>query len=167
MNILPNIRVARFDSLSPGDLFLVIDSSISSFAFKTTENSSVILGPKYPYNLVGPTIIPSQLSVVMSYGHDISIIISNDPNSWSSDPAQETCLAVSENRAYICVNGIPSPSEYFRCFVDLKTGEIFESLPQGPVAYCKSWEFAFLDANKVLHKLLKFPIQQSALTPPP
>jgi hypothetical protein len=165
MDIVPSIRVARFEQLEPGEFFVCLDERQKFYALKTQKPSGedrcfmVLLGPTFTEEIKGPWLAPWRAVTVLSFGKNFSIVPSLDAASWSShepNPSQ-VCIAVVDQNVYICANGAQWPSQHFPCFVDVRTGEIFESRPPGIAAYTNVWEIAVLGTNHPPRTILRFP----------
>lgn len=166
MKIVPSARVARFEQIEPGDLFIYMDGEKTFYALKTQQPRTgdratmVLLGPSFIQNVMESFLVPWQPVTVLSFGKDFSILPSLDPAAWSPmGPSREpVCLAIAEESTYICTNGGPSPQHYFPCFVDVQTGAIVERRPSGSVAFTGSWEIAVLGPHHPPRSILKYPL---------
>ena len=73
MEIIPPIRVMRFEELDPGDLFLNLDGGEMSYAIKTAQPSNgdrsnmVLLGPTFIQGIKESFLIPWQSAAVLSF----------------------------------------------------------------------------------------------------
>lgn len=169
MELVPQISVKRFEQLDPGDLFIFFDRGHTSYAVKTQEPRSgdrgamVLLGPTFVQDIQELYIVEWQPATVLSLGRGFSILPSLDPTSWwlTGSTRKPVCLAVADDRAYICTNGGSSPSEYFPCFVEVMSGTTVERrLPTSLVAFTHNWEIAVLESNRPPRTILKYPLPE-------
>jgi hypothetical protein len=170
LDIVPPLRVDRFEQLEPGDLFMQWDGQRTSYALKTQpmlrgdRNAMVLLGPTFIQEVRESYIVPWQPLTVVSLGKDFSILPSLDPASWlfNGSTRAPICLAIAEDRVYVCTNGGPSPQHYMACFVEVKTGAIFERrLPGSLAAFTCDWEIVVSSPNHVPRSVIKYPLQTS------
>ena len=173
MEVIPAMRVARFEQLEPGELFLCVDGRDPFYAIKTQKPSSgdrnemVLLGPKFVHDVTESFLVAWAPVTVLSFGKTFTIVLPNDPASWSvTGPSREPlCLAISGDSTYICTNGGDSPQRYFPCFVDVKTGAIIERRLPEVAAFTNTWEIAALGADHLPRAILKFPLESAARAP--
>jgi hypothetical protein len=164
MEIVPPVRVTRFEQLEPGELFIYIDRNHTFYALRTLppatgdKSTMVVLGPSFPEQ--ESFLLPWQPVTVLSLGKDFAIVPSLDPSSWSMDgPSRDpVCLAIADGAAYICTNGGLPSQRYFACFVDVKTGAIVEGRLPGYAVFTGSWEIAMLSATHPPRAILKYPL---------
>jgi hypothetical protein len=164
MDIVPSIRVTRFEQLEPGDLFIYVDERQKFYALKTQKPSDherslmVLLGPTFIEGIKGSWLAPWQPSTVLSLGKNFAILPSLDPASWSlNGPSRDTvCLAIADENVYICTNGSERPERYIECFVDTRTGAILEGRPPRIAVFTGMWEIAVLGINHPPRTILKF-----------
>jgi hypothetical protein len=167
MKIVPPIRTERFEKLEPGELFLFMEHDYQFYALKTQQPSSgdrsqfVVLGPTFPERFTEAFLLPWAATTALSFGKEYSILLPTNAASWSSNgPNREpVCLAIAEDKPYVCVNGGPSPSNFFQCFVDMETGAIIErNLPGHPV-FTNTWEIAISQDHQRPRSIVKYPLQ--------
>jgi hypothetical protein len=166
MEIVPSVKVARFEQLEPGELFIYLDGKQTFYALKTQQPASgdrstmVLLGPSFIQDIKESFLVPWQPVTVLSFGKSFSILPSLDPTSWSTTGStrQPVCLAVADESVYICTNGGSSPHHYFSCFVEVKTGAIVEGHLPGMAAFTTAWEIAVLGAKHPPCSILKYPL---------
>jgi hypothetical protein len=166
MEIVPPVRVARFEQLEPGELFIYIDGTQKFYALKTQQPSSgdrstmVLLGPSFIQDIKESILVPWQPVTVLSFGKSFSVLPSLDLASWSlaGSTRQSVCLAVADADVYICTNGGSSPHQYFPCFVEVKTGAIIEGHLPGTAAFTATWEIAVLGTKHPPRSILKYPL---------
>ncbi len=171
MEIIPPLQVTRFEQLKPGDLFIHLDGKLTFYALRThptangDRSTMVLLGPSFIQGYNESCILPWQPATVVSLGKNFSILPSLNPSSWllAGSTRSPVCLAITDQSVYICTNGGHSSRDYFPCFVDVKTGEIFERRPPGSVAvFTGAWEIVALDSRDPPRSILNYPLSQSA-----
>lgn len=166
MEIVPSVRVTRFEQLEPGELFIYMDGTHTFYALKTQppatgdKSTMVVLGPSFPEDLKEAFLLPWQPATVLSLGKNFSILPSLDPASWSlQGPGRApVCLAVAEGSTFICANGGASPQRYFACFVEVETGAIVEGRLQGHAVFTGAWEIAVQSPNHPPRSILRYPL---------
>lgn len=166
MDIIPPVKVARFEQLEPGDLFIFMDRVEKSYAIKTQQprngdrSQMVLLGPVFPQDVSESAIVGWQPVTTLSFGKNYSILLPTDSKSWSLSRLDQTsvCLAIADGEAYVCTNGAAYARDYFRCFVEVGTGKILERSPPGEIAYTTDWEIAVLSAKHPPRTILKYPL---------
>jgi hypothetical protein len=166
------MRVTRFEQLDPGELFLSIDGPKNVYAMKTEKrptrdrNEMVLLGPQFVQNVAESSLVPWQPVTVLSLGNAFTIILSNDPASWSLTRLnrQPVWLAIAGSSTYICTNGGESPMNYFSCFVDIKTGAVIEGSLPDTAAFTNTWEIVVLGADHLPRTILKYPLESARTT---
>ncbi len=167
VDIIPAVHVERFEQLKPGDLFIHLDGKRTFYALKTQpaakgdRSSMVLMGPSFTQDDDESCILSWQPTTVVSLGNNFSILPSLNPASWAlaGSTRSPVCLAITDKSAYICTNGGPSRHDYFPCFVDVKSGEIFEGRPPSQVAmFTNTWEVAVLDSKRPPLSILKYPL---------
>lgn len=113
MEIVPSVRVTRFEQLEPGDLFVYPHARGSCFALKTAKlansdrNCIVLLGPHFPYESEESHLLSWDSVTVISYGRDYSILLPDNPDSWfmSGSLRNSVCIAIHDESAFVCTNG--------------------------------------------------------------
>jgi hypothetical protein len=133
MNIIPPVRAVRYAQLEPGELFLFMGGAQPTYALKVRKqgdadrNKMVVLGPSF-LDAGGPYLLGWQDTTVLSFGKSCSILLSTEPTAWAPRPLDrsQVCLAIAEEKIFICANGGPSPQHYVSCSVNVATGEIVE-----------------------------------------
>ena len=168
MEIVPPVRVARFEQLEPGELFIYFDAKQTLYALKTQQPASgdrsamVLLGPSFIQDIEESFLVPWQPATVLSFGRNFSVLPSLDPTSWSlaGSTRRPVFLAVADENVYICTNGGPSPQHYLPCFVEVKTGAIIEGRLPGSAAFTATWEIALLSTKHPPRSILKYPIPE-------
>jgi len=167
MEIIPPVLAVRFEQLEPGDLFVFTESSLSMLAIKTAvpvnadRNNLVLLGPQFPHGANEAFLLPWQPTTVASFGKSFSVLLPTDPADWNQNgPSRDPiCLAVCEDKTYVCVNGGASPQHFFQCFVELATGAIVEGRLKGSTTYTGRWEIALLSPNHPPRLFVRYPLQ--------
>ena len=162
MEVTPKMKVARFEKLEPGDLFIYLTDKGSCFALKTQNTKDgdpsdiLVLGPNYPYEAKESMLLRWQPTTVVSFDKDYKIILPTKPSAWflNGNIRSAVCLAVCDEDVFVCTNGGTSPSHFFQCFVELKTGKIIENHLPGITAYTNHWEIALPGAE--LQTILKY-----------
>jgi hypothetical protein len=164
MEIIPSTKVTRFEQLQPGDLFICLDGEQAYYALKTQPANGdrsmlTLLGPSFFRNITESFLLPWRGATVLSLGKNFSIFLPTDPSALSLSGPSRTpvCLAISEDNAYICTNGGHGPSDYYPCYVDVKTGAIM-GRPTGSIVFTTNWEIAVLGANHPPLSILKYPL---------
>jgi hypothetical protein len=166
MQIIPPFRMTPFEQIEPGDLFLYMEGRHKFYALKTQASNNsprttlVTLGPSFMEDVTESFLLPWQTAMVPSLGKNFSVLLSTEAGAWSWNRPDRTpvWLGMAGDSLFICTNGGPSPTQYFPCFVDIKTGEIVErALPRTSV-YTNKWELAVLGANHPPRTILKFPL---------
>jgi hypothetical protein len=166
MEIVPPVRVTRFEQLEPGELFIYFDTNHKFYALKTQRpatgdrSTMVILGPSFPDHLRESFLLPWQPATVLSLGKSFLVVPSLDAASWSTlGPGREpVCLAVVDDNIYICTNGGLSAQRYFACFVEVKTGAIVEGQLPGHAVFTNTWEITIHSAAHPSRSILKYPL---------
>lgn len=127
------------------------------------QGMMVTLGPSFTEGGAESRLVRWEAVTVLSLGKEFSILLSADPAAWSTrGPGRSpVCLAIADDRAFICTNASPSPNQYFPYFVDVETGALFERAPPGIVAFTNAWEIAFLGAERPPRTILKYPLPAS------
>ncbi len=167
MDIIPAARATRYEQLEPGELFLFMEGTHSTYALKTLQqgdrdrNRMVVLGPSF-LDAGESFLLGWQATTVLSFGKDHSIFLPTEATVWAPRPLDrsQVWLAVAEERTFICTNGGPSPQHYFACFVDVATGEIVEQGLRGAAVFTNTWEIAVLGANHPPRTILKYPLSE-------
>jgi hypothetical protein len=162
MEIIPPVRAVRYEQLEPGELFLFVEHG--TYALKARQkspdvrNEMVLLGPNF-MDGGGPYLLGWQAITVLSFGKDLTILLSDNPSAWSGSPMNrsQVWLAVGEEKKFICANGGSSPTHYVPCLVDIETGEILERQSSGHVLYTNVWEIAVLSSSHPPRTILKLP----------
>jgi hypothetical protein len=166
MEIIPQARMTKFSDVQPGDLFLYMDGQNKFYAIRTQgpQTTMVMLGPSFhPPDVTEAFLFAWDVSTVLSFGKDYSILLPTDAASWvwsGQTRSPPIWLAVAGDSMFICANGGRSSQNYFPCFVDVKTGAILgRSLP-GTSVYTNTWEIAVLGNNYPPRTILKFPLPE-------
>jgi hypothetical protein len=157
----------RFEQLEPGDLFVFSEAGTSLLAMKTAvpasrdRNNLVLLGPEFPHGAYEAFLLPWQPATVVSFSKDFSVLLPTDPSAWTTNGTSRdpVCLALCEEKIYICANGGGSPQHFFQCFVELGTGAIVEGRLRGSPVYTGRWELALLSPNHPPRSFVKYPLQ--------
>jgi hypothetical protein len=99
----------------------------------------------------------------VSLGKAFKILLSSDPNSWSSSgpDRKPVCLALTGDTTYVCTNGAESAHQYLPCFVDVKTGAIIERRLPGISAYTNKWEIVTLGPDHLSRSIMKYPLEST------
>ncbi len=168
MNIVPALRVTRFEQLAPGELFILFSGSERFYALKTkapnehSEPQMVVLGPRFIAGDNESFLLAWQASTVLSYGKDFSVVPSSHPDHWFDEGSRRTpvCLAISEERAYICTNGAHSPAMFTPRYVEMATGTVEHRL-SNPV-FTTHWRIEIVSSGREPLVLLHFPSAASA-----
>ena len=123
----------------------------------------VLLGPKFVHDLAESFLVPWEPATVVSVGKQFTILLSNDPDSWSpTGPNRKpVCVAVAGDTTYICTNGAESAHRYLPCFVDVKTGAVIERRLPGISAYTNSWEIVVIGSGNLCHTVIKYPLESA------
>jgi len=127
----PSVSVTRFAQLEPGALFLWRHREGSCVSIVADDQDGqkyiVPLGPAFPADIGGPSLVHSTGVTVVSFGKDYTLRLPVQPTEWflETPPPNIHCILVADGRAYIRVNYILRPNEFSPCYVDLDTGFIF------------------------------------------
>ena len=162
MQVIPAARAVRYEQLEPGELFLFVQQGTYALKARSkspdARNEMVVLGPNF-MDGGGPCLLGWQAITVLSFGKDLTILLSDNPSSWSGSPGErsQVWLAVGEGRKFIYANGGPSPTHHVPCLIDIETGEILERQTPGHVLYTNVWEVAALSPSHPPQTILKFP----------
>lgn len=164
MEIFPPVKVTRFEQLKPGDLFIYPDKRQSCFAIKVEKQSAddssgmVVLGPNFPDGISESFILEWQPATVISFGKEYSILLPQAPDLWflSGSLREPVCIAVCEQRAYVCANGGSNEQRFLQCFVEFSTGKLVERQLPGHVAYTNNWEIVISHQNLTTQPLIKY-----------
>jgi len=176
MELIPPIGMTPFGQLEPGDLFLHMSGPDKFYALKTAQppkgpnTTMVMLGPSFFEDCNESFLLPWETAMVLSFGKNFSILLPTEADAWSwsaENRRKPVCLAVAGENIYVCANGGPSPTRYFPCFVDVKTGAIVEQNLPGTSIYTNSWEIAVLGNNHPPRTILKFPLPELKQRPGP
>jgi hypothetical protein len=163
MDLIPAARVARFEQIEPGDLFLYKDERDAFYALKTKASRNgdrsemATLGP-FTGEVKESFLLPWPAMTVLSLGKSFSILLPTEADAWSttvSNPAP-VWLAVVEETAFICTTWAQS-GRRVPCFVKFETGEVVERQPPGLALFTNRWEIAVLGANHPPRRIVKYP----------
>jgi hypothetical protein len=168
MTIIPPLRTERFEQLQPGELFMMFENSVPCYGIKTEQPANgdrsgmVVLGPRFPYEADEAFLIGWQAGTVISAGKDYTAILPTDPAAWilSGNARKPVCLALSDNRVFVCANGGHSPQHCVARYVELNTGKVESRLPSH-AAYTNSWQIAFIDKQSRQHTFLEYPLREA------
>lgn len=166
MKIIPSVRIARFEQLQPGDLFVLLGHQQPCLALKTAKakdgdrEEMVLLGPAFPHDIKEATIVPWEATTTVSYGQDYSLLLPTDPSAWFQDGDTRTpiCLAVTDEDVFVCANGGNHSQRFFQCYVNLRTGEISENKISNIKALTRTWELVIAEPRHEPRSLLKSPL---------
>ena len=76
MQVLPVVKIDRFEQLDPGDLFVYPHPNGSCWALKAVDLEAngdkliLPLGPTFPQSTGGPRLLPWQATTTVSFGKD-------------------------------------------------------------------------------------------------
>ena len=168
MAIIPAAKVSRFEQLEAGDLFLYMDHGHRFYALKTqpppgeTRGEMVILGPSFIENANESFLLPWEAATVLSLGKEFSILLPTEASAWFGGEPSRTpvCLALIDERAFICTNCSRFPQRYVPCFVEIETGAVHERQLPGLALFTTSWEIAVLGHNHPPRTILKYPLPE-------
>lgn len=163
MELIPPLRVTRFEQLSAGDLFILFSGSERFYALKTIYQKDadaaqmVVLGPTFLAGANESFLLNWQASTVLSYGKNFSVMPSADPEDWfeNGDRRTPVCLAISDNQPYICTNGGHSPRMYSSRYVNIATGSIESGLSNA--VFTTNWRIEVAVPDRSPQVLIKFP----------
>jgi len=168
MHLTPLVKTMRFEELAPGELFVFTQSNLSMLPMKTgmpatgdRSNLLVLLGPAFPLGANEAFLLPWQPATVLSFGKAFSVLLPTDPAAWSANgPSRDpVCLAVCDDKTYVCVNGGLSPQHFFQCYVDLATGDIVEGRLPASAMFTGHWEIALVGPDHPPRPFVKYPPQ--------
>jgi hypothetical protein len=176
MKIIPALKVVRFAEASPGDLLIVPIAdrgrgTVAIVAEDPTRNGQrylVPLGPVFPDDAVGPSLVsPGEITVV-SFGKNYVLRLPVGCNGWSESPPPRETIgifvnSVNSSNAYFRADAGPAPGR-LDCYVEIATGRINVSgtginqqyiRPTGTHAFAVEWEF--VTDERETRSILKYP----------
>ncbi len=167
MEIIPPVRVTRFQQLEIGELFVFTHDNGACLALKMQpqpnqdRNSLVLLGPNFPSGFGESFILDWQPATVISYGKNFSVLLPTDPTDWimSGNRRIPVCIAVCGQSVWVCTNGGMSPENFFQCYVELSTGKLAQNGLPDYAAYTNKWEIVLPGAQTSSRPLLKYPLE--------
>jgi hypothetical protein len=163
MRAYPQVKIGRFNTLEPGDLFTAETDGISFFGLKCAKNREgdpnefVALGPAFPYPAHESSLVPWDEFTAVSYGKDFSVILPTAPGAWSesTNRRKPVCLGLCQDELYICAIGGHMKSS---CFVHIKSGKVLENRLPSYALYTHDWQIAVPGHADSLLPLLRFPL---------
>jgi hypothetical protein len=170
--ITPPLKVARFAKLDAGELFLFEHDStrcvglVAEYRDPDPERLLLALGPKFPGNLTGPSLIGTLPVTTISFVKEFNIRLPVHPKYWTDvEPDIDCyCLVLSESNLYFRANSHTLPGQPFiRCFVNAASGivEVNQyrpgefARPMGTLAFAVSWEIVTTELEP--RTILKYP----------
>ena len=164
MNIIPPVKIERFEQLQPGDLFVYMNEGAGCFALKLERerdndpNKMVFIGPDFPHDMKESYILPWQKATVVSHGKNFNIVLPGRAASWKpqTEMRKPVCLAVIEKEVFFCTNGGTSPEHYIPCYIGAATGKIHMSRPAGSIAFTHDWKITVPGPSDTSLSLLKY-----------
>jgi hypothetical protein len=172
MEILPKLKIARFEKLEPGDLFVYPHSNGPCLALKAEdrmrngEKLILPLGPTFPHSAGGPRLLPWQAATTVSFGKDYIIRVPTAPEGWTDrEPGPDVlCLVVTTDQIYFRANLSLQPGEFQSCLVRATDGIVIyhrDRANQEPVpqifAYAVQWDIVVNDAAFPARTLIQYP----------
>jgi hypothetical protein len=133
MEINPTVKVARFEQLEPGDLFIFVNDRAPCYAIKSQKDPKtgdpeglVILGPQFPYDAEESFLMPWRAASALCFGKNYTVLLPTQPSAWKESGSTRGAvhLAVSEEQLFICTNAGLSPQDFHQAYVEMKTGRI-------------------------------------------
>jgi hypothetical protein len=157
MKIVPSVTVARFEQLSPGDLFIYPHGEGSWVAMKVEDPTRdgdklmLVIGPTFPAGLSWPSLVQAPTATVISFGKEYILRLPSEASGWmAGSPAPDKCcIGVTEKGAYARASFRPAQSGFQACYVDMATGMIEArgtgrslsfALPPGILTFAVAWE---------------------------
>ena len=171
MEISPEVKVARFEQLEPGDLFIYMNDRAPCFALKTQKDTQsgddeglVILGPQFPYDAEESFLMPWRAATALSYGKDYTVVLPTKPSAWKTTGSTRAAvhLAIAEGEVFVCANGGLSPSDFYQAYVEMKTGRIIPKRLHATALFTNEWEIVIPGPDGRSRTLLKYPGPESS-----
>jgi hypothetical protein len=172
MQIVPAPRITRFAQLNSGDLFFWrhgLGACVAIVAEDPTpggEKFALPLGPEFPVDVTGPTLINANGTTVVSFGKEYVLRLPVRPKEWldTSPPRDTHCILVTEQGTYFRANFSRQPVLFSPCYVDVVTGLICARssgsagqfvTPSGTQAFALQWEIVTTESNP--RAILRYP----------
>lgn len=164
MKLATALKVARFAELESGDLFLLPQPEGSCVAIAavdgddSAEKLAILLGPTFPYGLIGPHLMPLSGATVISFGKDFAVRLPVQADAWceTAPPKETHCLLVTDQGVYVRASFANFTQRFSPCYVDLATGRVCVggsgiarqyTLPPGTRAFAVCWEIVTAEAK--------------------
>lgn len=165
MAITPQLKIERFEQLSPGDLFIWPYHGQAYFGLKVIdperngERLILPLGPSFPPEIGGPRLIGWQGVTTASFAKDYTLRLPTAPEGWTElPPGNEVfCLGVTTDGAYFRANFSPHPGVFRECWVRVADGVVHYGRVKGITLYATQWEILVEDKIFPALNLLKYP----------
>ena len=109
MKLATALKVARFAELESGDLFLLPQPEGSCVAIAavdgddSAEKLAILLGPTFPYGLIGPHLMPLSGATVISFGKDFAVRLPVQADAWCVRRHRPKRLIASLSRIRGCM----------------------------------------------------------------
>jgi hypothetical protein len=162
MQIEPGVTVARFEQLSPGDLFIYPQGEGSFVAMKVEDPTRdgdqlmLVMGPVFPAGLTWPSLVGAPAATVISFGKEYVLRLPSDASGWAAgSPSADThCIGVTDKGAYVRANFLPAGNGFQACYADMATGRIEArgsgrsqsfAPPPGHVAFAIAWQLVTIE----------------------
>lgn len=163
MELIPALRVTRFEQLDAGELFISFSGHERFYALKTLRERDadqaqmVVLGPQFIAGGNESFLLNWQASTVLSYGKEFAVLPSPHPEHWLEDGNRRApvCLAISDDQVYICTNGGHSPSMYTPRYVNMATGAVERRLSSA--VFTTHWRIEIVSPDRQPLVLIQFP----------
>lgn len=165
MQVVPNVKVTRFEQLEPGDLFIMLYRDRSCLALKAVDQLGngdkliLPLDPSFTKRALGPHLLGWQGATAVSFGRDYTVRLPTASEAWAIQAPEYDvfCLAVTSDHIYFRANFSTYENDFRACWVRAADGEvIYDRLP--PImAYALQWEIVIEDTTFPAQMLLKQP----------
>jgi hypothetical protein len=172
VEITPSLTIARFEQLSPGDLFIFSQDKAFYIALAVEdplaeEKIAFPLGPALPRGMKYPGLMGPRLDTpTVSFGKDYLFQLPADTRGWTTEPPAPNnyCLVLAGNELYVRADtAMPNRPGFHACYFDLKTGRILSegqgatgrfTEPRGALTFLVQW--AFLTIEKEPRQIVAF-----------
>jgi len=149
MQAYPRLSCVKIEKAKPGELLIFPDGSQTSIGLKVidpTQGSdddplTLVLGPTFSGDVVGPHIGSWFHDAALSFGADFLVELPADLNKWSfSQPdAKVPALVVAGDHIFVRANKASTPGRVAVCYVKISDGTIHENISRHR-SYATSWE---------------------------
>jgi hypothetical protein len=165
LEILPQLKIDRFDQLAFGDLFLGEIAGAKTSAIKAVDRSNrsadpviVILGPAMPKDTLPGTILPRAGLTAISFGQTYRIKLPTHADGWQvrqAPPREVLALGLVDGVPHVRANFDPYPGQFNPCHLRLTDGELIYDSQMAIMAYAIDWEIVVQHGNSPERSILK------------